>query len=156
MPLTLSDVVEAGGADGADGLVSHSSGKSKDAARVGHPNNREQVAAFLLERLHFYLKDVRGFAYDVVSAVLAAGADDVRDAIARAEALTVARGRKISPPFQPPSSASRTFCARPKKKDSRLAEPLPVTLAPEAGNWRGPAMAICAGGNGARQRALLR
>jgi glycyl-tRNA synthetase beta chain len=37
------------------------------------------------------LKDVRGFAYDVVNAVLAAGADDVRDAIARAEALTAAR-----------------------------------------------------------------
>ena len=54
--------------------------------------NREQVAAFLGERLHFYLKDVRGFAYDVVSAVLAAGADDVRDAIARAEALTAVRG----------------------------------------------------------------
>jgi glycyl-tRNA synthetase beta chain len=31
------------------------------------------------------------FAYDVVNAVLAAGADDVRDAIARAEALTAAR-----------------------------------------------------------------
>ncbi len=46
---------------------------------------------FLRERLHFYLKDVRGFAYDVVNAVLAADADDVRDAIARAEALTAAR-----------------------------------------------------------------
>jgi glycyl-tRNA synthetase beta chain len=41
--------------------------------------------------LHFFLKDVRGFVYDVVNAALAAGADDVRDAIARAEALTVAR-----------------------------------------------------------------
>jgi glycyl-tRNA synthetase beta chain len=51
----------------------------------------DKVAAFLGERLHFYLKDVRGFAYDVVNAVLAAGADDVRDAIARAEALTAAR-----------------------------------------------------------------
>ena len=51
-----------------------------------------QVSAFLRERLGFYLKDVRGFAYDVVNAVLAAGADDVRDAIARAEALTVVRG----------------------------------------------------------------
>lgn len=50
-----------------------------------------QVAAFLRERLHFYLKDVRGFAYDVVNAVLAADADDVRDAISRAEALTAAR-----------------------------------------------------------------
>ncbi len=51
----------------------------------------EQVAAFLRERLHFYLKDVRHFAYDVVNAVLATGADDVRDAIARAEALSAAR-----------------------------------------------------------------
>ena len=47
---------------------------------------------FFRERLHFYLKDVRGFAYDVVNAVLAADADDVRDAIARAEALTAVRG----------------------------------------------------------------
>ncbi len=53
---------------------------------------RDAGSAFLRERLHFYLKDVRGFAYDVVNAVLAAGADDVRDAIARAEALTAARG----------------------------------------------------------------
>ena len=52
---------------------------------------KELVAAFLRERLHFYLKDVRGFAYDVVNAVLAAGSDDVRDTIARAEALTAAR-----------------------------------------------------------------
>jgi glycyl-tRNA synthetase beta chain len=67
MSLTLSDVIAASGAES------------------------EQVAAFLRERLNFYLKDVRGFAYDVVNAVLAVGADNVRDAIARAEALTEAR-----------------------------------------------------------------
>ena len=50
------------------------------------------VAAFLRERLEFYLRDVRGFAYDVVNAVLAAGSDDVVDAIARSEALTQVRG----------------------------------------------------------------
>jgi len=54
--------------------------------------NRQQLNEFFRERLHFYLKDVRNFAYDVVNAVLAAGADDVRDAIARAEALTAVRG----------------------------------------------------------------
>jgi glycyl-tRNA synthetase beta chain len=70
LPLTLDSVLNASGVEGA---------------------NLEQVAAFLRERLHFYLKDVRGFAYDVVNAVLAAGADDVRDAIARAKALTGAR-----------------------------------------------------------------
>ncbi|HKF50040.1 MAG TPA: glycine--tRNA ligase subunit beta [Terracidiphilus sp.] len=56
------------------------------------PNIRTAAADFLRERLNYYLKDVRNFAYDVVSAVLAAGADDVRDAIARAEALTSVRG----------------------------------------------------------------
>jgi glycyl-tRNA synthetase beta chain len=68
LPLTLTDVSRAA--------------EARDNA----------VSGFLTERLSFYLKDVRGFAYDVVSAVLAAGADDVRDAIARAEALTAVRG----------------------------------------------------------------
>ena len=44
------------------------------------------------ERLEFYLRDVRGFAYDVVNAVLAVGSDDVVDAIARAEAVSAVRG----------------------------------------------------------------
>jgi len=71
LPLTLSDVVNASSVSDA--------GKS-------------QVNEFFRERLQFYLKDVRGFAYDVVNAVLAVGADDVRDTIARAEALTSVRG----------------------------------------------------------------
>jgi glycyl-tRNA synthetase beta chain len=50
------------------------------------------LAAFLRERVEFYLRDVHGFSYDVVNAVLAAGHDNVRDSVARAEALTVARG----------------------------------------------------------------
>ena len=71
LPLSLSDALASAAADGA-GI--------------------EQVAAFLRERLNFYLKDLRNFAYDVVNAVLAAGADDVRDAIARAAGLAAARG----------------------------------------------------------------
>jgi glycyl-tRNA synthetase beta chain len=47
----------------------------------------EAVRVFFRERLEFYLKDVCGFAYDVVKAVLAADADDVVDALARAEAV---------------------------------------------------------------------
>jgi glycyl-tRNA synthetase beta chain len=46
----------------------------------------------LRERVEFYLRDVLGFAYDVVNAVVAAGYEDVRDAIARAEALSAVRG----------------------------------------------------------------
>ena len=50
------------------------------------------IAAFMIDRLAFYLRDVRGFAYDVVKAVLAAGSDDVVDTIARAEAVSEVRG----------------------------------------------------------------
>jgi glycyl-tRNA synthetase beta chain len=49
------------------------------------------VAAFFRERLDFYLREVMGYSYDVAKAVLAAGADDVGDAIARAQALTAVR-----------------------------------------------------------------
>src|SRR5262249_8856006 len=49
------------------------------------------VSAFLHERVEFYLRDVRGFAYDVVNAVMAAGWDDVADVLARAEAVTAVR-----------------------------------------------------------------
>ena len=41
--------------------------------------------------MEFYLRDVRGFKYDVVKAVLAANADDIVDAVARAEAVTKVR-----------------------------------------------------------------
>jgi glycyl-tRNA synthetase beta chain len=47
----------------------------------------ESAGAFFRERLEFYLKDVLGYSYDVVKAVLAAGADDVVDVVARAEAV---------------------------------------------------------------------
>lgn len=49
------------------------------------------VAAFFGERLEFYLREVLGYSHDVSRAVLAAGADEVSDAIARAKALTEAR-----------------------------------------------------------------
>jgi len=51
-----------------------------------------KMIAFFGERLEFYLREAKGQAYDVVKAVLAAGADDVRDAVARAEAVTAVRG----------------------------------------------------------------
>jgi len=47
----------------------------------------DEIAGFFRERLEFYLRDVLGLAYDVVNATLAAGADDVVDAVARAEAI---------------------------------------------------------------------
>ena len=54
---------------------------------VDHERFSESVKMFFRERLEFYLKDVCGYAYDVVKAVLGADADDVVDAVQRAEAV---------------------------------------------------------------------
>jgi glycyl-tRNA synthetase beta chain len=73
LPLVRSDLVKAVPAD----LNEETLGK---------------LAAFFEERLVFWLRDLRGFAYDVVNAVVAVRSDNMRDAIARAEALTAVRG----------------------------------------------------------------
>jgi glycyl-tRNA synthetase beta chain len=62
----------------------------------------ESVRSFFRERLEFYLKEARGYAYDVVSAVLAVDSDDVVDAVARAAAVSKVRG---SADFESISSA---------------------------------------------------
>jgi glycyl-tRNA synthetase beta chain len=49
------------------------------------------VSAFFRERLEFYLRDSLGLAYDIVNATLAAGADDIVDAVARAQAVAKVR-----------------------------------------------------------------
>src|SRR6185503_6669441 len=111
LPLTLGDVVDAGGA--------------RDA-------NREQVVAFLRERLHFYLKDVRGYAYDVVNAVLAAGADDVIDAIARAEALTAVRGSDDFAAISTAFKRIKNILRQAEEKKFVLGSAKDVTLSAEA------------------------
>ncbi|HEV2468581.1 MAG TPA: glycine--tRNA ligase subunit beta [Candidatus Sulfotelmatobacter sp.] len=54
---------------------------------VADEQYQESVKIFFRERLEFYLRDVCGYSYDVVKAVLGADAADVVDAIARAEAV---------------------------------------------------------------------
>jgi glycyl-tRNA synthetase beta chain len=111
LPLTLSDVVRASG--------------SVDA-------NRHQVTAFLRERLQFFLKDVRGFAYDVVNAVLAAGADDVRDAIARAEALTEARASADFAAISAAFKRIKNILRQAEEKGFAIGSASDAKLAPEA------------------------
>jgi glycyl-tRNA synthetase beta chain len=69
----------------------------KFATAQGQAEILQAIVAFVRERIEFYLRDARGFAYDVVNAVLAAGSDDVVDAVARAEAVAKVRP---SPDFE--------------------------------------------------------
>jgi len=111
LPLTLSEVLAASGAEAA---------------------NKEQVAAFLRERLHFYLKDVRNFAYDVVNAVLATGADDVRDAISRAQALTAARESADFAAISAAFKRIKNILRQAEEKGFAIQADSKVKLSPEA------------------------
>jgi len=51
----------------------------------------QAISSFFKERVEFYLRETLGLAYDVVNATLAAGADDVVDAVARAQAVAKVR-----------------------------------------------------------------
>jgi glycyl-tRNA synthetase beta chain len=77
LPLTLRDVLGATGTESEQGIG------SDDKLQPDSP-----VRAFLKERQRFDLQELRGFPYDVVNAVMATGADDVRDAVARAADIT--------------------------------------------------------------------
>jgi len=79
LPLRLADIMR----DARAGY------KGSDAEKKFLPAGKfeEAVRTFFHERLEFYLREVHGYAYDVVKAVLGADADDVVDALARAEAV---------------------------------------------------------------------
>ena len=77
LPLTLADLESMA----LDHLPRARSGEGAGA-----------VGIFLKERLDFYLREVGGYAYDVVNAVLSTGLSTVTDAMARAQALTQVRG----------------------------------------------------------------
>ncbi len=51
----------------------------------------KQLEEFLMERIRYYFRDLRGYAYDEISAVLAAGWDDLADAEERLHALKEVR-----------------------------------------------------------------
>jgi glycyl-tRNA synthetase beta chain len=116
LPLNLDDVV-------------HATGKFSGQAADAKPNS---VKAFLLERVHFYLRDVRDFAYDVVNAVLAAGSEDVRDAIARAEALTAVRGSEDFAAVSAAFKRIKNILRQAEEKRFAIGSPSAVKLAPEA------------------------
>jgi glycyl-tRNA synthetase beta chain len=110
LPLSLSDVLKA----------------SPEASI------EQQVSAFFRERLNFYLKDVRGFAYDVVNAVVAADADDVRDAIARAEALTAVRGSEDFAAISAAFKRIKNILRQAEEKKFVTGSPISIKLASEA------------------------
>ena len=140
LPLTLGDVAEAG-AEGKLELV---------GALLG----------FFRERVEFYLREVKGQAYDVVAAVLAAGFEEVRDAVARAEAVTAVRvasaaGTDDFPAVSAAFKRMGNILAQAREKgievpaqveESLLLEPEETALAERASDLAGQVDAMRAAG----------
>ncbi len=129
LPLTIRDVLQAYTGD----IFADENNKRVDLVRdIDSDETLISVSAFLRERLHFYLKDVRNFAYDVVNAVLATGADDVRDAIARAEALTAARASADFAAVSAAFKRIKNILRQAEEKGIAIPARSSAKLAPEA------------------------
>jgi glycyl-tRNA synthetase beta chain len=121
LPLTIGDVI---------------------AATQASASLQVDVAFFLTDRVAFYLRDVRGFAYDVVNAVTLADRDrqmtsqtglfDVRDAIARAEALTAVRGSEDFAAVSAAFKRIKNILKQAEEKNIAIGSVTGVKLAPEA------------------------
>jgi len=99
-------------------------------AQIAHP--QADVKSFFNERLNFFLKDVRGFAYDVVNAVLAAESDNVRDAIARAEALTEVRESEDFAAISAAFKRIKNILRQAEEKQYGIGLHKAIPLSPEA------------------------
>jgi glycyl-tRNA synthetase beta chain len=84
LPLNLAQIL----ADARDGYQGSEAEKKFTLSGEAYV---DAVRGFFRERLEFYLRDVLSLAYDVVNATLAAGADDVVDTVARANAIKEVR-----------------------------------------------------------------
>jgi glycyl-tRNA synthetase beta chain len=122
-------------------------------AAAPEPANREAVTGFFRERLHFYLKDVRNFAYDVVNAVVSAktdvgaaeftvGAENVRDTIARAEALTTVRGSEDFAAVSAAFKRIKNILRQAEEKKFEIAASHTASLADEALRLRAAAAGL--------------
>src|SRR5271157_4101339 len=129
LPLTLRDVLESYTGEVRIDQNGIMTSRMRD---IDSDQTLTAVSAFLLERLNFYLKDYKGFAYDVVNAVLAAGADDVRDAIARAEALAAARESADFAAISAAFKRIKNILRQAEEKKFAVGSPKDIKLAPEA------------------------
>ena len=95
----------------------------------------EKLTAFFRERVDYYFREVRGFAYDEVNAVLAAGYGNLPDALARLEAVQAVRP---TADFEPLAAAFKRI-----KNILKQAGEIPAG-APDQALFTGPEAALAA------------
>ncbi len=82
-----------------------------------------ELVEFFKDRLRFYLREVRGFAYDEVNAILAVGADSVPDCVARCEAIAQVRPTENFEPLSMAFKRIRNILSKAGGVDKFPGEP---------------------------------
>jgi glycyl-tRNA synthetase beta chain len=111
LPLTLDEVLQAAG------------GVSDEVMA--------RLRLFFAERVEFYLREVRGQAYDVAKAVMVSGQDDLRDLVARAEAVSAVRSGVNAATFLAVAAAfkrMRNILEQATDRDEQVAETVDAAL----------------------------
>lgn len=98
------------------------------------------LADFFRERIEYYFREVRGFRYDEVNAVLAAGCDNLPDALLRLEAIQAVRPTEN---FEPLAAAFKRI-----KNILKQAGEVPAGE-PDASFYTEPEKVLAAGAAGA-------
>jgi glycyl-tRNA synthetase beta chain len=92
----------------------------------------QALNSFFRERLEFYLRDVLGLAYDVVNAALAAGADDVVDAVARAQAVAAVRPSSDFESISVAFKRMKNILRQAAETNKKVADPFDAAALSEA------------------------
>ncbi len=111
-----------------------SAGKGSQALRPVSPapvhDTSRDLREFFLDRLRYYLRDVRGFRHDEVNAVLASGSYDVVDAIERCEAIQKVRPTENFEPLSAAFKRIKNILAKAGGVEAFTGEPDAALLEP--------------------------
>ena len=125
LPLNLTQVL----ADARDGYQGSEAEKKFTLSGEAYV---QAVRGFFRERLEFYLRDVLGLAYDVINATLAAGADDVIDAVARANAVAKVRPSQDFESISVAFKRMKNILRQAQETKKKIAEPFNPSVLTEA------------------------
>jgi len=116
LPVNLSEVMQ-------NARAAYLGSEAEKKFKLSGPAYSEALSSFFRERLEFFLRDALGLAYDVVSAVLAADANDVVDAAARAQAVAKVRPSADFEPISTSFKRMKNILRQAAENKSTIAEP---------------------------------
>jgi glycyl-tRNA synthetase beta chain len=97
--------------------------------------DNEQLREFMLDRVKYYFREVRGFSYDEVNAVLAAGGNDLPDVEARLFAIQAVRPTENFEPLAASFKRITNILKQAKFEGPASVSPEALEPGPEAGLW---------------------